>query len=95
MAANFGAILADLYPSEINATIRWFWDNGFELTLGDELNGIVAETTVRTIPAAAEWFVNAALQNFPTTQFASKYGFPPVTLIYFSPPLIRLHAPTK
>ena len=75
MAANFGEILADLYASEINARISWFWDDGFELTLGDDLNGIVAETTVRTIPAAAEWLVNMALQHFPSSQFASKYGF--------------------
>src|SRR5438874_9696752 len=28
------AILSDLYASEINASISWIWDGGFQATLG-------------------------------------------------------------
>ena len=30
-----GAILNDLYASEINASISWIWDGGFYATLGN------------------------------------------------------------
>src|SRR4051794_41297797 len=37
-------ILQDLYDSEINYTIATFWDAGFRVMLGDDLDGFIAET---------------------------------------------------
>ena len=32
-------VLMDLYRSEINCSISSFWDNGFLVQLGDDMNG--------------------------------------------------------
>jgi hypothetical protein len=34
-----------IYDSEINVRISWFWDCGFEVRLGDEINGFLVEET--------------------------------------------------
>ncbi len=39
-------VLARLYRSEINVSISTFWDMGWEVKLGDELNGYRVETTI-------------------------------------------------
>ncbi|MFZ2031622.1 MAG: hypothetical protein WAU68_15020 [Vitreimonas sp.] len=33
------SVLSELYDSEINAGVSSFWDDGFTLWIGDELNG--------------------------------------------------------
>jgi hypothetical protein len=40
------SVLQDLYDSEINFTISTLWDAGFEVKLGDPLNGFVVEETL-------------------------------------------------
>jgi hypothetical protein len=37
------SIMQRLYDSEINATMSSFWDDGFYVKLGDEMNGFRAE----------------------------------------------------
>lgn len=44
-----------LYDREINFSISTFWDGGFTVKIGDELNGFRAETTVATYAEALEW----------------------------------------
>jgi hypothetical protein len=44
-----------LYDREINFSISCFWDDGFTVKIGDELNGFLAETTVATYAEALEW----------------------------------------
>lgn len=39
-------VLARLYRSEINVSIVTFWDMGWDVALGDEINGWKAETTI-------------------------------------------------
>jgi hypothetical protein len=69
-------ILADLYASEINASISWLWDGGIDVKLGDPLNGYVAEERVGTFAAAAEWLRGQACTYYPDSEFARKYvGF--------------------
>jgi hypothetical protein len=46
-------VMMALYDSEINCSITSFWDNGFTVKFGDEMNGFVAESLVRTPPEAA------------------------------------------
>jgi hypothetical protein len=46
-------ILQRLYASEINATISWMYDAGFEWKLGDDANGWKARGTAKTIDDAA------------------------------------------
>ena len=39
-------VLARLYRSEINVSISTFWDGGWDVKLGDDMNGFEAETTI-------------------------------------------------
>lgn len=43
-------VLAGLYRSEINCSISTFWDMGWDVRLGDEMNGWKAETTILCPP---------------------------------------------
>ncbi len=59
-----------LYESEINFSISCFWDGGFEVKLGDELNGIVAQTRVDKWDELERWLRSEALRQYPESQFA-------------------------
>lgn len=67
-------ILQDLYDSEINFTIATFWDAGFRVMLGDDMNGFAAETRVKTFNEAVQWLALAAIEHYPDSDFAKKYG---------------------
>lgn len=43
---DLALILARLYRSEINCSISTEWDGGWDVKLGDEMNGWKAETTI-------------------------------------------------
>ena len=43
--------LQKIYDSEINSSISWMWDAGFDLKLGDEFGGFVEEGQVRSVAA--------------------------------------------
>src|SRR5260370_22582524 len=78
-------VLQQLPDSEINAGVQTFYDAGMRVWIGDELNGIKAETTInRTAaarlkwpdgPTAAGWRHEAPLRLYP----ASKYAHRPPT----------------
>lgn len=65
-------ILQSLYDSEINASISWFWDGGFDWRLGDELNGYVAEGTADSFSGACEELRLSAIRHFPHSTFAKE-----------------------
>jgi hypothetical protein len=67
-------ILADLYDSEINASISWLWDAGIDVSLGDDLNGFVTGDQVATLAEAAEWLRANAVEHYPDSAFAEKYA---------------------
>jgi hypothetical protein len=72
--AGLEQILADLYDSEINASISWLWDAGIDVSLGDDLNGFVTSDQVTTLAEAAEWLRANAVQHYPDSAFAEKYA---------------------
>lgn len=39
---QIGEVIERLYDSEINARIDWFWDAGFSIGIGDNMNGWIA-----------------------------------------------------
>lgn len=39
-------VLQDLYDSEINVEISWFWDGGFDVALGNNYCGYKANDSV-------------------------------------------------
>lgn len=67
-------ILSDLYDSEINFSISTFWDAGFDIKLGDAMNGFRAEGTRRTFSEAVEALREWAIEHYPNSQFTAKYG---------------------
>lgn len=67
-------ILPDLYASEINATLTWFWDGGFDVSLGDEMNGVRAEGNCREYVDALEWLRDKAIEFYPISVFAKRYA---------------------
>ena len=72
--AGLEQILADLYDSEINASISWFWDGGIDVALGDELNGYVAHDQLKTLAEAAEWLRAKAVEHYPDSEFTRKHA---------------------
>ena len=67
------SIFQDLYDSEINFRISTFWDNGFEVKLGDEMNGYYAEATFSRFGEIEPWLKEKAIENFGDSLFARIY----------------------
>ena len=62
--------LQRIQESEINFQISTFWDTGFTIKLGDEQNGIKAETTFVTLSTAEEWLILRVMEHFPDSVYA-------------------------
>ena len=62
-----------MYDSEINFSVSSFWDGGFDVKLGDALNGYVAGTTCATWGEVERWLAGEAYRNFPQSDFAKTY----------------------
>jgi hypothetical protein len=76
---DVGKILADLYASGINISLQSFWDCGYEtaigyhVALGDEMNGWDAIDRCDSLPEAAIWLRDKAIELYPTSVFAVAY----------------------
>ena len=64
------SIFQQLYDSEINFEVSGFYDAGFDVRLGDALNGLVAEGKVETWVEVEAWLRDQALAHFPDSKFA-------------------------
>ena len=71
---NVIEIFDDLYAEELNHDISVFWDAGYRVRLGDELNKILSDDTVSTYLQAVECLRDAAIEHYPDSDFAKKYG---------------------
>jgi hypothetical protein len=77
-------ILHQLHDSEINAGVQTFFDAGMRVWIGDEFNGIRAETAInRTRSArlkwpggltAARWLHETALRLYPDSRYAQEHS---------------------
>lgn len=67
------SVVQDLYHSEINFSVSTFWDQGYEVKLGDHMNGFVAETNVDRWGQVEPWLMQAAVKHFPESLFAKMY----------------------
>jgi hypothetical protein len=63
------SIFQRLYDSEINFEVSGFYDAGFDVRLGDALNGFL-EGKVETWAEAEAWLRDQALAHFPGSKFA-------------------------
>lgn len=75
MSSTLTDVLNALYASEINVSIASFWDGGWLVRLGDEMNGFVAERDFLDeefdqIPA---WLAAEARRLHPESVFAKAY----------------------
>ena len=61
-----------LYKSEINFLVHTFWDAGFDVKLGDQMNGFKASSCCGTWLDACEWLAERACEHFPESNF---YGW--------------------
>lgn len=72
---NYGIeTLQAIQDSEINFQIETFWDMGFVVKLGDDLNGLKAENCFRDkdggLQAAVNWLVEQTVKCYPDSDFA-------------------------
>jgi hypothetical protein len=69
------AILRDLYDSEINYAVSCLWDGGYDVRLGDDLNGYDAVVTgLQSWHEVAQWLKDAAISLYPVSAFARIYA---------------------
>ena len=61
--------LQKIYDSEINVEIRWMWDAGVAVKLGDEMNGYKAEENVTSLSAVVPWLQEAIRKHYPTSTY--------------------------
>jgi hypothetical protein len=66
------SIFQRLYDSEINFEVSGFYDAGFDVRLGDHLNGLLAEGKVETWAEVEAWLRDQALAHFPDSKFAPR-----------------------
>ena len=52
--------LNDLYDREINFSMSTFWDGGYDVKIGDAMNGFKAEATAENAEQAIEWIYEKA-----------------------------------
>ncbi len=73
--AVLSRVILSLYCSEINSGMQTFWDNGFTVWLGDEMNGKRVEKNfyVNELAEAAEWLENQAINFYPDSMFATMH----------------------
>jgi hypothetical protein len=77
-------VLQQLHDSEINAGVQTFFDAGMRIWIGDEMNGIQAETVINRTRAArlkwpeglsaANWLHETALHMYPASKYAKEHG---------------------
>ena len=82
--ADLEHILQQLHDSEINAGVQTFFDAGMRIWIGDEANGIQAETTINRTAAArlkwpeghsaASWLHETALRLYPDSKYAKEHS---------------------
>jgi hypothetical protein len=78
------SVLQQLHDSEINAGVQTFYDAGMRVWIGDEANGIQAETTINRTAAArlkwpegftaASWLHETALRLYPASKYAKEHS---------------------
>ncbi len=68
------SVMQDLYDSEINFSVSTFWDGGFDVGLGDEMNSFVAKAAIDDWTGVEDWLKEKAIKHFPKSVFAAKYN---------------------
>ena len=82
--ANLERVMQQLHDSEINAGVETFYAAGMRVWLGDTINGIQAETSIKPTGqqwhagvTAASWLHAEALRLYPQSNYAKASAPPP------------------
>jgi hypothetical protein len=80
--ADLESVLQQHHDSEINAGVQTFFDAGMRVWIGDEMNGIQAETVINLTAAArlkwpeglsaASWLHETAQHLYPDSKYAKE-----------------------
>jgi len=63
--------LTKIYESEINFSICTFWDGGYTVRLGDDINGFIDKSMCNdTFRDAVEELITMVLKNYPNSTYA-------------------------
>lgn len=65
MRESLQTVMSYLYHHEINFSLSCFWDGGFDVKLGDPINGFKAEDNFDTLPECAEFLEAKAREFYP------------------------------
>jgi hypothetical protein len=66
------SIFQRLYDSEINFEVSCFFDGGFNVRLGDEINGFAAQDQLDSWDQVDIWLHHAALKFYPNSGYAKQ-----------------------
>jgi hypothetical protein len=66
------ALIQRLYDNEINLMVQFssFYDGGFIVKIGDNLNGFRAEDQVKTWNEVEKWLRTKVVELYPDSKFA-------------------------
>ena len=67
---NLGQHLQRIYDSEINVSISWFWDGGFDVSLGDKYNATLAEANLKNAKDILPWLQTQIRRHLPESDYA-------------------------
>jgi hypothetical protein len=77
MKPNLLSVLCALYASEINVSIciSSLWDEGWEVKLGDTVQGFKVKQTFANaeLDKAARWLAEQASLHYPESDFARRF----------------------
>jgi len=64
-------ILNNLYESELNCELSFFWDAGWDVKLGDSTNGYKAEKGgFDLVEEAVQWLADEVAKIYPKSEFS-------------------------
>ena len=68
-------VFSDIYDSEINFILSIFWDSGYTVKLGDEMNGFKDQSDcLENIQEAARELTRLTILHYPNSIFSKKYN---------------------
>lgn len=66
-------IFQALYDSEINFAVSSFWDGGWRVKLGDDMNGFKAERSCDDWHEVAPALRDMAFEHYPASEFTKAW----------------------
>ena len=73
-------LLEALYESEINLSLSWFWDGGYDVKIGDKMNGYVSKFISYDLDECEKLIEERVKKAFPDSVFAKTYNIKEITM---------------